>query len=67
MLSKQISRMVNCVESAGRRVLSLALVLLLPASVVGLSATQTFINKTGRTVTGITITFSNRVMCCVKW
>ena len=53
--------MVNFMRSAAGRVLGLALVMMLVMSVVGLAASQTFINKTGKTVTGITITFSKDV------
>ena len=45
---------------AARRVLGLVLVGLLLMSVVGLAASQTFVNKSGKTVTGITITFSKK-------
>ena len=54
--------MVNCMRSAAERVLSLLLVVLLIASVVGLAASQTFINKTGKTVIGIKIEFSKGVL-----
>jgi len=46
---------------AARRVVGLALVVLLLTGVIGLAASQTFINKTGKTVTGITIEFSRSV------
>ena len=46
---------------AARRVLGLVLVGLLLMSVVGLAASQTFVNKSGKTVTGITITFFKKV------
>ena len=49
-------------QSMAGRVLSFALVTVLLMSAVVLAASQTFINKTGGTVTGITIQFSNRVM-----
>jgi len=49
-------------ESAGRRVLGLVLVGVVLMSAVGQAASQTFINKTGKTVAGITIEFSKRVM-----
>ena len=49
-------------RSAGRRVFGLVLVVLLVVSVVGLAASQAFINKTGGTVTGITVEFSKSVM-----
>jgi len=48
-------------EGAGRRALGLTLVMALLMSVVGLAASQTFINKTGKTVTGIKIEFSKGV------
>ena len=48
-------------RTAAGRVLGLALVVLLLMSVVGLAASQTFINKTGKTVTGIRIEFSRSV------
>jgi len=43
-------------------VLGLVLVGVALMSVVGLAASQTFINKTGKSVTGITIEFSKRVI-----
>jgi len=46
---------------AARRVVGLALIVLLLASVIGLAGSKTFVNKTGKTVTGITITFSRSV------
>jgi len=49
-------------KSAAGRVLGLALVMMLVMSVVGLAASQTFINKTGKTVTGIKIEFSRSVL-----
>ena len=49
-------------RSADERVLSLVLVAVVLMSAVGLAASQTFVNKTGKTVTGIRITFSKRVM-----
>jgi len=49
-------------KSAAGRVLGFALVMMLVMSVVGLSAAQTFINKTGKTVTGIKIEFSRGVL-----
>ena len=49
-------------RSAAGRVLSFALVLVLVMSVVGLATSQTFINKTGKTVTGIKIEFSRSVL-----
>jgi len=54
--------MVNCMRSAVGRVLGLVLVGVALMSVVGLAASQTFINKTGKSVTGITIEFSKRVI-----
>jgi len=48
-------------SGAGRAVV-VALVAVLLMSVVGLAASQTFINKSGKTVTGIRITFSKSVM-----
>jgi len=54
--------MVNCMRSAVGRVLGLVLVGVALMSVVGLAASQTFINKTGKSVTGIAIEFSKRVM-----
>ncbi|HDL85635.1 MAG TPA: hypothetical protein ENH11_04800 [Candidatus Acetothermia bacterium] len=48
-------------QSTAGRVLGLALACTLLMSVVGLAALQTFINKTGKTVTGIMVTFSKRV------
>ena len=44
------------------RVLGLMIVGLLVMSAAGLAASQTFINKTGKTVTGIRIEFSRNVM-----
>jgi len=49
-------------RSAVGRVLGLVLVGVALMSVVGLAASQTFINKTGKSVTGITIEFSKRVI-----
>ena len=49
-------------RSAAGRVLSLVLVAVVLMSAVGLAASQTFVNKTGKTVTGIRITFSKRVI-----
>ena len=48
-------------QSAAGRVLSFALVAVLVISAVGLAASQTFINKTGKTVTGIEVEFSKSV------
>ena len=48
-------------ESAGRRVLGTLLTVVLLMNVVGFGATRTFINKTGKTVIGIKIEFSNSV------
>ena len=55
------SRKVNCMASAGRRVLGLVLAGVLLMSFVGLAGTQTFINKSGGAVKGITVTFSKDV------
>jgi len=49
-------------KSPAGRVLGFALVLVLVMSVVGLAVSQTFINKTGKTVTGIKVEFSRRVL-----
>ncbi|MCD6495576.1 hypothetical protein J7K60_05925, partial [Candidatus Bipolaricaulota bacterium] len=49
-------------QSAGRRVVGLMLAGVLLLSVIGFATTQTFINKTRKTVTGIRIEFSKRVM-----
>jgi len=46
-------------RSTGRRVLGFVWVLLM--SMVGLATSQTFINKSGKTATGVTITFSRKV------
>jgi len=54
--------MVNFMRSAAGRVLGAALVLVVVISVLGLAASQTFINKTGKTVTGIKIEFSKQVL-----
>ncbi|HDL85756.1 MAG TPA: hypothetical protein ENH11_05455 [Candidatus Acetothermia bacterium] len=48
-------------RSATGRVLGLVLVGMLLMSVVGLSVTQTFINRTGSAVTGIKVEFSRNV------
>jgi len=48
-------------KSAAGRVLGLTLVMMSVMSVVGLAASQTFINKTGKAVTGIKIEFSRSV------
>ena len=53
--------MVNCMRSAGWRTLVLMLVGLLVISAMVLAASQTFINKTGGTVTGIKVEFSKSV------
>ena len=44
------------------RILGLTFACAMAISIVGLGATKTFINKTGKMVTGITVTFSKRVM-----
>jgi hypothetical protein len=49
-------------RSVAGRVLGLMLVFVLVMGVVGLAVLQTFINKTGKTVTGIKIEFSKRVL-----
>jgi hypothetical protein len=54
-------RMVDCMRSEAGWVVGLVLVGLFVMSVVGLTATETFINKTGRTVIGIKIEFSKSV------
>jgi len=48
-------------RSAAGRVLGLVLIAVALMSVVGLAASETFVNKTGKTVAGITITFSKWV------
>ena len=49
-------------RSAVGRVLGLVLVAVLLSSAVGLAATEMFVNKTGKNVTGIKIEFSKSVM-----
>ena len=52
---------MKCMRNAVGRVLIFALVVVLVMSAVGLAASQTFINKTGKSVTGIKVEFSKSV------
>ena len=61
MLVEKDARRMGCMRNVAGRVLSFALVAMLVMSAVGLAASQTFINKTGKTVTGIKVEFSKSV------